>query len=98
MPCVYDDFGEAAKSRADEIKRLEALLCGACKRLFGNQKENVQDPDYYKTSIALTEWWVKHMSNDAIRIQKKKDDLERKKQKALDKLTYEDKKLLGLVK
>lgn len=74
-----------------ECDTLKWLLINACKILFGssNGKGGFAMPDKDAT-IALAEWWMKH-----VRTNRPNNKL---REKALAKLTSEERQILGLTK
>ena len=98
MPCsdgnyggtVYVDNPETMK-RLDKVTR---LLCGLCKTLTqsGLSKHIEADRELFK-------WWFDHQEVDRRRkeAEEKEAEKNRKLRVALDKLTDEEKKLLGII-
>ena len=82
-PDIYGDT-----SKLDEHTR---MLCDCCKH--AHAKGLVSE-----LPLELQIWWRDHQKADEIRMEKlrKKAEFERKKQRALSKLTDEERRVLGL--
>lgn len=84
-PCNHSAEIKHLKARNDELAR---LLCGLCNEIAST----------YEFKGPLKEWWDAHQEFDRKRKQKEAEEkLKRRNRKAaLDKLTKEERKLLGL--
>ncbi len=105
MPCRsdydnYDDRTNARVSREDdlinEVNRTTRFACEALTLL--EKMETQPGSSIAKLSEDTRKWWRKHKKSDKKRIQREEalKHIEDKKQAALNKLTPEEKKLLGL--
>mgnify|MGYP006268592873 CR=1 FL=1 len=101
MPCQsydnrWDDGSDARKIR-ELKKQCDMLARIACKALTELEKNEVEDMLLLKDDEIRT-WWKKHKEDDA-REQARLAEIERQdrvKQEALDRLSDEEKELLGL--
>ena len=103
MPCRDYDDGEIYAQRAAEdqktIDKLTRLLCFACGKLKGDQKELVEAIGAQtKEDRELVRWYVQHRLQDEKRIaaEKAEEDRKNKIKRAKAKLTQEEKVLLGV--
>ena len=91
MPC-QSDYGDEIyyKSKCDQLTR---MLCDVCKKA-----ESITDHEWLFTS-ELRAWWDDHKKADAERNAREdaKAEENRKKRVALDKLTHDEMKLLGII-
>lgn len=102
MPCRCDDFGPAPEPVIPKKKiphdlgdptydELEAMLCGLCSAIEKHGALRFVDQVDWKeagvTQKKFYSWWKAHKEEDRKR---------RLKETALNKLTYEEKKALGL--
>lgn len=69
------------------------MLCALCGRLEREGKIG-----YFLEIPGLTKWWGNHKEEDRIRLDREREERERseRKRRALNKLTAEDRKALGL--
>jgi hypothetical protein len=99
MPCRsdYPDEPTVLKTTHDDVREqldtVTRLLCGLCRRVKQEGKDELIVNDH-----ELGRWWVKHEAWDKKR---EKEELalaaaKAKKQTALNKLSAEEKKILGL--
>lgn len=95
MPC-RDDFADSRdyQENIDELNKVTRMLCSLCKTC---QRENCLD---FIKNAGCEEWWNEHQAADNARFERERQEQERKliKQKALSKLTEEERSLLGLSK
>jgi hypothetical protein len=105
MPCTDGGY---SNDQYDEMRarlnKATALLCEVLTQLEGQSSVfvgkdgrilyNKLDPE----NLGLESWWVKHQEDDRRRIEKENQAIEKEKikQKALNKLSPEEKRLLGL--
>lgn len=104
MPCYVESDPEEEKRHIQEVNQLSACLCSALKYMQGRAMlseffEYIDEEECnFSAASFLREWWKKHLRQDEIRKQKevemKKE--EKIKRDALNKLSDEEKKLLGL--
>lgn len=76
-------------------ERLHELLGEACRIIFGNSKRHNLD---FKDKLELAAFYVDFMRDDERRQAEKQMKLQKKIDAALAKLSYDDKKILGLIK
>lgn len=98
MPCTYDgppSYGPSYKKELDEVTE---LLCELCQHLEGTPSTRFGNNFKRFSTIALREWWEKHKKMDAERLERERREAAEKKAKenALNKLTPEERKLLGI--
>lgn len=93
MPCRdWDDSGASTvryyQQRNDE---LSSMLCEACAQI---ERAKIHFP-----SARLSRWWENHKEQDrkAKEAAIKRLELDKKKQKAMNKLTKEELRLLGIL-
>lgn len=96
MPCVdyessYSDSSGKLKKQADKLAR---IACAAMEEL---ERNGVSEVLLLKND-ELREWWAKHKEADRIEQERiaEKERRARVKQEALDRLSDEEKELLGL--
>lgn len=102
MPCQsYDnswDSGDDDRRKIRELKKQADMLARiACKALEELEKNEVEDMLLLADDEVRT-WWAKHKEDDR-KEQARQAEIERKariKQEALDRLSDEEKELLGL--
>ena len=87
MPCQSDNYGCYSET-LEELNRVTRLLCELCAFTHKNDLR----PE-------LEEWYSNHLKLDAERIKKEKEYEIRKEvtRQALEKLSSEEKKILGLI-
>jgi len=87
VPCQTFDPRDDYKAEADKVTR---LLCMVLK--------GVSPHDIRSFPVDLQNWWTKHQEEDRrrLRYEAQKRVTQRAKRKALNKLTPEEKRLLGL--
>lgn len=98
MPC-RDDGAELYEERHENRQlrerndKLAQMLCSLCSFLESNRYTHV-----FKYISGLSEWWAEHKRIDALRMAKEKAEREKVwlKNKALAKLTQEERQVLGL--
>jgi len=98
MPCRVENWEYVSENTyQDKIDKLETLLCAACTVL-----ENEGNGLFHKVDSVcrkpLTIWWNTHKKEDELQERKRQSQakIEFLKRNALDKLTLEEKELLGL--
>ncbi len=101
MPCRHyesDDWGVArsAPQVKDELDRMARIACAAMEELVRQGKEDflvLKNPE-------VAEWWAAHVKADRAEKARiaEQERRERVKKEALDRLTDEEKELLGLKK
>jgi hypothetical protein len=97
MPCTNDGFHqmEASENRR-KLDKVTAMLCGVMRRLETGYPEHCTR--LTESIVGLDEWWTEHKRIDAERA-KREAELARQqemKKAALDKLTDEEKRALGI--
>ena len=94
MPCSDGGYYNDPSDR-DKINQLTRMLCGVMTTLPTAARATV-----YRTVPDLSEWWHKHQEQDKKRIAQEKAEAQRKKKalSAYNKLTTEERKLLGIRK
>ena len=94
MPCADGrDYRDDYSAVRDELDKVTELLCGLCGRLeFKNQQ------GFIGSDRQLEKWWREHQRMDRERIarEQEKERKEQLKQNALNKLTKEERALLGI--
>jgi hypothetical protein len=107
MPCRYDESAEEIEARKKasrkriiqpykkELDRVTRLLCDVMTE-YKNTESAPEFVRYVFRHNELQEWWTEHQLRDAARL--KKEAREEIKKKALEKLTLEEKRILGLTK
>ena len=88
---VMDGCEWELERQQEEIDKLTRMLCALCGKV---DKHRLADWIIEQADEELTEWWREHQKMDEARLEKKKIEAikETNKQKALGKLTAEDKK------
>lgn len=101
MPCRCDP--EPEDYHYNELSARDAMLCGVLSALehLNSFDQVVENIDWHEAGIskkALLSWWKRHKEEDARRkLQEAKAKAkEEKVQKALSKLSKDERKLLGL--
>lgn len=104
MPCRVDHFDSYLEiENQRKINELEAMLCAVLSvlasegHLFATLNK-INEEESGIRCAALREWWKNHQEKDRDRREKEKQEKElaQKKFFALNKLTEEEKKILGL--
>jgi len=93
MPCRSDDRYDCDSSKP-ELDKVTRLLCDVCKHLEKGHSASF----IFNSPSELSTWWKKHQAEDQKReaVEKAEALKEQKKRDALNKLTDEEKKLLGI--
>ena len=90
MPCRVDDFGTTDTERyRDEANKVTRMLCTMCE---------VYEKAGFAIPGSIVGWWEKHQEVDRKRREAEEKERLRKllKKNALNKLTSEERKALGL--
>jgi len=113
MPCRYDESAEEIEARKKaskkriiqpykkELDKVTRLLCSVMTQIdMCREDENCRTSEEVLRKVInvsdLLKWWGNHKERDAIR--EKTEAREVVKKKALEKLTLEEKRILGLTK
>jgi len=90
MPCQDDYPQENLQPKVDNLTR---MLCELCVHLKASQQS-----DIFVNVIGLKGWWVEHKRRDRERVEQERKVEEKRalKKSGLDKLTFGEKKALGL--
>lgn len=94
VPWIIDQASDVYASRDDLIP----MLCALIASLNDNDFDRIVYNARSKESRELANWWEEHQEADKQRIKEEEQqkEYERKLKTALDKLTKEERRLLGL--
>lgn len=104
MPCNEPSWAveERYNQYYKDLKKTEAMLCAVLTVVENSNKLNllwnINVKESGVSSKEIFYWWDKHKAADKKRrfLEQEKEEKDRKKMRALEKLTEEEKRILGL--
>lgn len=100
MPCFDGRENERIVEPSDyrELKRIEAVLCSIVRKQGLDFVLNSMDAECGVDAAQVAKWWERHTRSDRARkLREMEERIEKaKKEKAISKLTPEERKILGV--
>lgn len=96
IPRWVANVAENPYGDTNQVTELTVMLCDLCREIIdGGKADEIIYNGRIKRARDLADWWEEHEAADLEREQEEKQ--ERLREQALNKLTFEEKEILGLL-